>query len=194
MVVLSLQSWYMCRKRAWDYFHPHRVAEQWVASGRAGAGLGGRMESAGPPAVAPPAAGEVRRCCRQRPHYHIAQAFTPEKFSMSPRPPHLPFAARVALRRPTAALCAPAHVLTHAPVNPRRAKLALLLGDGPVEPAVPLRPVPIKPSQPTYANPAKAHHEQLIQKQLNRGSGGGGGGSNPSSPQGGPPGAPPFAA
>lgn len=75
-----------------------------------------------------------------------------------------------------------------------KAKLALLLGDGPVEPAVPLRPVPIKPSQPTYANPAKAHHEQLIQKQLNRGSGGGGGGSNPSSPQGGPPGAPPFAA
>ncbi|GIL53792.1 hypothetical protein Vafri_9425 [Volvox africanus] len=58
-----------------------------------------------------------------------------------------------------------------------RAKLALLLGDGLIEPAVPIRPVPIKPQEPTYANPAKAHHVQLIQKQLQRG-----GTSNPSSP------------
>ncbi|KXZ48343.1 hypothetical protein GPECTOR_28g750 [Gonium pectorale] len=36
-----------------------------------------------------------------------------------------------------------------------RSKLALLLGDGPVEPAVPVRPVPIKPPEPAYANPSK---------------------------------------
>ncbi|GIL79398.1 hypothetical protein Vretifemale_8687 [Volvox reticuliferus] len=60
-----------------------------------------------------------------------------------------------------------------------RSKLALLLGDGTIEPAVPIRPVPIKPQEPTYANPAKAHHVQLIQKQLQRG-----GTSNPSSPTG----------
>ncbi|GLC40153.1 hypothetical protein PLESTB_000792000 [Pleodorina starrii] len=64
-----------------------------------------------------------------------------------------------------------------------RTKLALLLGDGPIEPAVPVRPVPIKPPEPSYANPAKAHHVQHIQKQLQRG-GGGGAPSNPSSPTG----------
>ncbi|GFR52859.1 hypothetical protein Agub_g15486 [Astrephomene gubernaculifera] len=63
-----------------------------------------------------------------------------------------------------------------------RSKLALLLGDGPVEPAVPVRPLPIKPPEPSYANPAKAHHAQHIQKQLQRST------SNPTSPTGAIPG------
>lgn len=39
-----------------------------------------------------------------------------------------------------------------------KSKLALLLGDGPIEPALPLRPVPVKPPDSTYTNPSKVRH------------------------------------
>ncbi|KAG2487271.1 hypothetical protein HYH03_014112 [Edaphochlamys debaryana] len=48
-----------------------------------------------------------------------------------------------------------------------KAKLALLLGDGPpahtTEPSGPvMRPVPVKPAESGYASPAKAHHAALL--------------------------------
>ncbi|KAG2428082.1 hypothetical protein HYH02_014473 [Chlamydomonas schloesseri] len=61
-----------------------------------------------------------------------------------------------------------------------RNKLALLLATaGPAEPAVQVRPVPIKPPEQVYANPAKNYHAQHIQKQIQIQRSG----SNPSSPK-----------